>query len=76
VRSQPSDVSSYIVPRLLNRVLAIPDLDSESLHSWLADSRSDYCLLLGSMAAAQRYQGRLCDIKVHAIADHCESGLY
>jgi len=61
---------------VLNRMLAIAELDSESLHNRLADPGSEYGRLLGLTPATQRYKGRLCGIKTHEIADLCESCLY
>ena len=56
--------------------LAIPELDSESLHNRLSDPGSDCGRLLGLTPATQRYKGRPCGIKTQEIAVFCVRDLY
>jgi len=57
-------------------MLAIPKLDGRFLHNRWADPGSDCGRLLGLTPATQRYEGRLCRIEAHEIANPCESCLY
>jgi len=55
---------------------ALPELDGRSLHNHSSDPGSDCGRLLGSMPATQRYEGRLCPIRTHEIADYYGGCLY
>ena len=50
--------------------LAIPGLDSRSLHNRFSNPGSDCGRLLGSTPATQQYTRHLCRIRTHEVADH------